>query len=298
MTLENQTTANENNTSLEDKANDANLTAEMNDTTSGNGLLSVNANTDTASADNQDQGNNDMFAQFMNEDGSFNKDNAQNFIKSKDDEISSANKQRDDMRRIMSKNQAVSSADDYMKTFKAEDERFNHLLDFENEANVEMKEGVEQFTKELYEAGISEAHGHVMINKMLNMLSEHGVIDTRSPEAVEKAMLDEYKKLGDDAPRIIKQVEQGIANNQYLNEDQKARLGEIANSEGAWFVQYLNNNIEQLNGQMAIPVSANDDALASDAELWAEYIKEDTSETRRNQIIEDRTKAGRGAFEV
>lgn len=165
MTLENQTTANENQTTLADKANEANLANEMNEATGGNGLLNINANNDTSN----EQGSNDedIYAKFMNEDGSFNREYAEEFMNAKNSEIESVNKQRDDMRRIISKNKAVSSADDYMKTFKVENESLERLLDFSNENNAELQQGINEFTKELYDNGVSEAHGHVMINKML-----------------------------------------------------------------------------------------------------------------------------------
>lgn len=252
--------------------------------------------------DNQNNGDNtaddNPFANWVNEDGTFNEDSAKEAWDNINKEKQSFEKQALDMRKNISKGKGFDKPEAYLGNYKAP-EQFAELMDFTDGKNPEVKTQIDKLAKNFAEKGYTEAHAHDTINTLFETLTDLNMIDARTPEQVQadsdKFMQEQINELGghNEARQIIGNVTNYIDKDQSVNEEQKAELKSFIDEKGAWAAKYFYNQATLMNGKQAIPVGNAGDGLRPDAELAEEYMNPTTSQTRRDKIMQERITAGR-----
>ena len=157
-----------------------------------------------------------------------------------------------------------------------------------------------RFAETYHKAGLNKEQAADISGAVLETLSEQGVIDVRTPEEKSKAMNEwiggQRKQLGDNADDIIRGAKQFVENTPAFEDKTRKQLLQYMEYFGAPFIQVI-HALKTAHGASAgkdIPANPQGiGALPSDAELWDEYNKKDTSELRRKEILRIRREAGR-----
>ena len=203
--------------------------------------------------------------------------------------IESLEKQKYDLRKIISKGKTTDLKDYEM--YKPDSKYSKYYTEDEK-----TKETFKNFNQLSQNAGLNTEQHKMVADFMNEVLEKVGVFDTRTEEQKQLQLEDwrrqEYKKIGDNAEIVIKKNVDFIKNYNFLNEEQKKELTNFATAN-AMNLSIVNTfrNILEGSGKDEIPTSINAGGLPTDKELWNEFLKAD--DTRKEQIIKDRIKAGR-----
>lgn len=260
------------------------------------GKLSDISNNSTGNNDAADE--NDPFAAWVNEDGTFNQDIAKESWDKINQDKHSFEKQASDMRKTISKGKGFEKAEAYLGNYKAP-EQFSDLMDFTDGKNPEIKTQIDRMTKNFAEKGYSEAHAHDTMNAMFEVFNDLNLIDTRTDDEIkaenDKFVQEQINQLGgaNEARQIIGNITNYIDGDQSINEEQRTELKAFIDTKGAWAAKYFYNQATLMNGKQAIPVGNAGSGLTSDAELAEEYMSDNTTQARREAIMKERIAAGR-----
>lgn len=202
--------------------------------------------------------------------------------------IDSLEKQKHDLRKIISKGKTTDLKDYEM--YKPDSKYSKYYTDDEKTKTM-----FNEFNKLSQNAGLNVEQHKMIVDYMNEVLEKVGVFDPRTEEQKQLQMEDwrreEYKKIGDNAELVIKKNLDFIKNYNFLNEEQKKELTTFA-TQNAMKLSIVNTFRQILDsGKEEIPTSINAGGLPTDKELWGEFLKAD--DTRKEQIIKDRIKAGR-----
>lgn len=222
-------------------------------------------------------------------------------LKELNDKVASANKQRDDMRRKLSKGVTpLDSIEAYGEGYT--NDRYDFILtDEESEVGKGAKDILKIFDEYSYNHGLSKEASKDLKNLVLAGLEDLGHLDARSEEEKEtdhKNFIAEQKKLlGDDAEKIIADNVKFFKSYGFFSEDEKKALLSAMNTDARW--NSIGRKIRVLFGQASsedIPTHGVSDGLADDHTLSVEYNDPKTSDARRFQILQQRIDAGRGGL--
>lgn len=232
-------------------------------------------------------------------DGKFNKDGYKEYLnelKAKDEKYE---KRILDLRRTISKGGAPDKAEAYFEDY-APDERFMKFFEPTAENAKEMKEITDSMSKVYFDAGLNREQANKISNMFCTVMEGLGMFDTRSDaQKIEQKIkwIDEQKKmLGNDADNIIREARIFVEQAPLFSAKTKNTLNKLMDEIGAEFVDAVHQMKEAYGGgSMAqIPTSVSSlGSLPSDAELKEEYLRKDTTDRRREQIIAMRHRAGR-----
>ena len=236
------------------------------------------------------------------EEGTFKEDGVIAKLKELKNKIELSEKRVKDFRKIVSKGKAPKDISAYDK-YKPE-ERFEKFFDFENKDNAQVKNILGNFNEIAFELGFNEAQHEKVVNFMNEVLESNNVLNTKSVDDIKaehKVWLEgERAKLASnpvEANRIIDKTVEFVKNYNILNEDEKTYAIKSMNKEGALAVGVW-AKIESLFSNDSVPTSHSDNSgLAADDILAKEYKNKETSDSRKQEIIAQRDKAGRqGVF--
>ena len=210
-------------------------------------------------------------------------------------------KQIKDLRRIISQGKAPENPEDYYKDYKPEG-GVARYYDFENEANAPIKEFLETTGKEFQEIGLRKDQAKKVYDLYNEALTQAGVFDSRSDDEIketanlwiaeQKGQLDKMYGNG-RADQVVNTAVKFVEQLPVLNEDEKKLAIDLMNKNGAGFIN-LFYKMNKHYGEGDIPVDISTvSGIPSDAELWDEYSKPETSDIRREEIVKLRQKAGR-----
>jgi len=243
----------------------------------------------------------DVDNRLYNEDGTFNEDGAREYFgeqKAKDDKYE---KRIQDMRKMVStKDGFVSDKSEYFEDF-APEERFLKYFDegTPEETKKEMTDIQEKLSDTFHSLALNKSQAYGVSNAVLEVMEKVGVLDTRTDEQkfIEKQEWIEGQKakLGSNADNIIREAKEYIAGSSSFTPNVKVQLGNMMESMGADFIDVIHQLKDGFGSNTGgVPGSvATLQGLASDVELWDEYSNAKTSDTRRQEIIHQRSLAGR-----
>lgn len=204
--------------------------------------------------------------------------------------IESLEKQKHDLRKIISKGKTTDLKDYEM--YKPDSKYSKYYTDDEKTKTM-----FNEFNKLSQNAGLNVEQHKMVADFMNEVLEKVGVFDPRTEEQKQLQMEDwrreEYKKIGDNAELVIKKNLDFIKNYNFLNEEQKKELTTFA-TQNAMNLSIVNTFRQILDsGKEEIPTSINAGGLPSDRDLWSEFLKAD--DRKKEEIIQARLKAGRPA---
>lgn len=220
-------------------------------------------------------------------------------LKDLNNQIASAKKQANDMRRKLSKGvSAPDKIEDYSANYQPM-EKFEFINTDESEGAKHAKEMLGVLDDFAFNHGLSVETAKDLKNLYLQYAEDVQIIDGRSDEykAVAKAafITEQKKLLGDDADKIIRDnvkffKEYGIFN----NEERKALLSAM-DTNATW--NSIGLKLRKLFGQNTsadIPVrDVAINGLADDMTLAREYFDDKTTDGRREEILRQRAANGR-----
>ena len=206
-----------------------------------------------------------------------------------------------DMRRMVStKDDFVGDKKEYFQDY-APQERF--MKYFEADTPAETKEVMSKWQEGLADKfhglALNKKQATEVSNTILEILEEQGVLDTRTEEqqnaAKQKWINDQKATLGANAENIIREAKIYLYDSPHFDAKTKNTMAEMMETIGAPFIDVVHQLKNAFGGSSgSIPGSVvNLAGLPSDADLWIEYSKPDTSQVRRDQIIQQRHSAGR-----
>lgn len=201
------------------------------------------------------------------------------------EKLTTSEKRINDLRAKLSKAGKPEHADQYF--FK--NEKFETVVDM-----PEVKEGLQSLKEKCHERGLGQNEFEFMAEELLTQLRDNGVIDTRSKEEKDKFIQSEKAKLGQNADEIIDNNVNFIKNSKMFNEEEKNIVLNLM-GQGAGFIKIIDKLTRNIGNPSPVPLNPTiaNDGLPSDVELYAEYMKPETTEFRRQQIMENRHKVGR-----
>lgn len=220
-------------------------------------------------------------------------------LKHLNEQVESYKKQATDMRRKLSKGvDAPNSVEEYSTAYKPE-ERYVFLEGDESNNATHVKEVLKSLDSFAFEHGLSVETAKDLKNMYLEYAENVQIIDGRSDEEKEQARADfisEQKKLlGDDADTIIKENLKFFKEYGFFNDDEKKVLLSAMDKSAVW--NGIGLKFRKLFGQNTsadIPVrGVAVSGLADDKALAREYYDNATTDSRRWEIIQQRTDAGR-----
>lgn len=222
-------------------------------------------------------------------------------LKSNKELTAKQEKQIKDLRRIIGQGKAPDSPEEYYKDYKPEG-AIARYYNFEDENNKAVQEFLERTGKEFQEIGLRKDQAKKVYDLYNEALTEAGVFDARSDDEIketanmwiaeQKGQLEKMYGQG-RADQVINTAVQFVEKLPVLNEEEKKMAIDLMNKNGAGFIN-LFYKMNKHYGEGDIPVDiASVSGIPSDAELWDEYNKPETSDHRREEIIKQRKKAGR-----
>lgn len=223
-------------------------------------------------------------------------DKVRELINLKDAEIKDLTSQKENLRKIISKGKQTADLTQYQQY--TPDSRFSEFY-----KDKTTQDFFNNFNQTAYNLGLNTEQHKAILDFFNNQLEKTGIVDTRTQAEKQLQQEDwrreEYKKLGDGAEYLIKKNLEFIDKYNFINEEQKESLKNFANSSASnlmivqRFREVLDHNI---NEESPIPtVNVAGTGLADDRTLWIEFTNEKTPDIRKQQIIEERIKAGRPA---
>lgn len=209
-------------------------------------------------------------------------------------EMESLKKQRDDMRRKLSKGVNVPENKEEYNEFLP-DEKYNKYLGEGDVVGDHIRQCFDKLSEIAYKNGVSKEADAIYKQALLDELESLHVLDTRPQEQIDADKAKDLEKqkeiLGSDYKDIVeKNVDFYKASGPFTTEERKFMMDLMARSGHA-------NNIfrkvrEMLNtgASFDIPSTASDNG--SIQKLVAEYNDANTSDRRRSQILEQAAKEG------
>jgi hypothetical protein len=233
------------------------------------------------------------------QDGKFNKDGAKEYITGLLGEIDTHKKRAEDMRRKISNGKVPEKPEEYFSGWTP-DEKYKQVFGEDYSGKDTVSALTKRFSEAYHKAGLNKEQAADISGAVLETLAEQGVIDVRTVDEKNKAMnkwiTEQRKQLGDSADDIIRGSKQFLENTPAFDDKTRRQLLQYMEYLGAPFIQAI-SALKSAYGASAgkdIPPSPQSmSALPSDAELWDEYNKKDTSELRRKEILRQRREAGR-----
>ena len=208
-------------------------------------------------------------------------------------EMESLKKQRDDMRRKLSKGVNVPEKQEEYDFLP--DEKYTKYMGEGDIVGNHIRECFNKLSEIAYKNGVSKEADAVYKQALLDELESLHILDTRPQEQIDADKAKELEKqkeiLGADYKNIVeKNVDFYKASGPFTTEERKFMMDLMAKSGHA-------NNIfrkvrEMLNtgASYDIPATASDNASVE--KLVAEYNNANTSDRRRSQILEQAAKEG------
>ena len=208
-------------------------------------------------------------------------------------EMESLKKQRDDMRRKLSKGVNVPEKQEEYDFLP--DEKYTKYMGEGDIVGDHIRQCFDKLSEIAYKNGVSKEADAVYKQALLDELESLHVLDTRPQEQIDADKAKELEKqkeiLGKDYKDIVeKNVDFYKASGPFTTEERKFMMDLMAKSGHA-------NNIfrkvrEMLNtgASYDIPATASDNASVE--KLVAEYNNANTSDRRRSQILEQAAKEG------
>lgn len=221
-------------------------------------------------------------------------------LKKNTEEIGRWKKQANDMRRKLSKGvEAPEKVEEYAEGYVPE-ERYEFMMD-DNESNAgkHIHEVLSELDKFAYDHGMSKQANKDLKDMYMRYAENVQIIDGRSEEEKDKAraeyVAEQKKLLGPDAEQIIKDNVRFTKNyGMWTDDERKWLMGEMNKSAVA---NSFMNKVRKLFGENTsedIPVrGVSVSGLADDRTLADEYYKAETTDARREQILQMRRDAGR-----
>jgi len=243
----------------------------------------------------------DFDKRLFSEDGKFNADGAKEVFA----EFKTDKEKGED--RILKMRQMVSTKDDFVKDKEeffqdfAPPEKF--MKYFNEETPEETKTVLHGITGKLaekfHDVALNRKQALEVSHSILEVLEDVGVLDTRSKTEVyadKQQWIDDQKaKLGSNADNIIRESKEFIYNSPAFTPSIKNSIIDMMDTLGADFVAVVDSLKDSFGSNTGgVPSGiASLGGLGTDSELWQEYLKADTTDLRRNEIINLRAKAGR-----
>lgn len=197
--------------------------------------------------------------------------------------------------------QTDTNSDKQQEIYKAykPDSKFEK---FYKEGNKETAETIKAFNELATKNNLSLEQYKSMADFMNNTLAKNGVLDTRSELEIkaeqEQFIKEEKAKLGKNADTIIKSSLEFVNNFGMFNEEQRETLKEFLgkNATNVSIVNTIKTCILGDKLQNSIPTDVNVGSLPDDYTLAKEYYNSETTDQRREEIINERIKIGRTNF--
>ena len=235
---------------------------------------------------------------FFDDKGAVNKDSIKEYLGTKKEADEKYEKRILDLRRKVSDGKVLDKSEEYHTDFAPADEKF--LKFFDDEATKgDMKIVTDALGAMYQETGLSKRQGEDITNTMLRILESVDVIDTKTKEesfaAKQKWIEEQERELGSNAKNIIREARLFIETAAVFSAKTKNELLGMMEKQGAPFISTIHQMKDAYGGNSAgVPVDVSAlGGLASDMELKTEYMNKDTSDLRRNEIIQLRARAGR-----
>lgn len=209
-------------------------------------------------------------------------------------EMESLKKQRDDMRRKLSKGVNVPENKEEYNEFLP-DEKYTKYMGEGDIVGDHIRQCFDKLSEIAYKNGVSKEADAIYKQALLDELESLHILDTRPQEQIDADKAKELEKqkeiLGADYKNIVeKNVDFYKASGPFTTEERKFMMDLMSRSGHA-------NNIfrkvrEMLNtgASYDIPSTASD--TGSIQKLVAEYNNANTSDRRRTQILEQAAKEG------
>lgn len=208
-------------------------------------------------------------------------------------EMESLKKQRDDMRRKLSKGANVpDKIEDY--EFIPE-ERYNKYMGEGDIVGDHIRACFDKLSDIAFKNGVSKEADAIYKQALLDELEALRVVDTRSQEQIDADKAKELEKqkeiLGADYKEIVeKNVDFYKASGPFTTEERKFMMDLMSKSGHANNIFRKVREMLDTGRSMDIPTTATDAGSAS--KLAAEYNDPNTSDRRRSQILEQAAKEG------
>ena len=208
-------------------------------------------------------------------------------------EMESLKKQRDDMRRKLSKGANVpDKIEDY--DFIPE-ERYNKYMGEGDIVGDHIRQCFDKLSDIAFKNGVSKEADAIYKQALLDELEALRVVDTRSQEQIDADKAKELEKqkeiLGKDYKEIVeKNVDFYKASGPFTTEERKFMMDLMSKSGHANNIFRKVREMLDTGRSMDIPTTATD--AGSAAELAREYDNPNTSDRRRTQILEQAAKEG------
>lgn len=208
-------------------------------------------------------------------------------------EMESLKKQRDDMRRKLSKGANVpDKIEDY--EFIPE-ERYNKYMGEGDIVGDHIRQCFDKLSDIAFKNGVSKEADAIYKQALLDELEALRVVDTRSQEQIDADKAKELEKqkeiLGADYKEIVeKNVDFYKASGPFTTEERKFMMDLMSKSGHANNIFRKVREMLDTGRSMDIPTTATDAGSAS--KLAAEYNDPNTSDRRRSQILEQAAKEG------
>ena len=208
-------------------------------------------------------------------------------------EMESLKKQRDDMRRKLSKGANVpDKIEDY--EFIPE-ERYNKYMGEGDIVGDHIRQCFDKLSDIAFKNGVSKEADAIYKQALLDELEALRVVDTRSQEQIDADKAKELEKqkeiLGADYKEIVeKNVDFYKASGPFTTEERKFMMDLMSKSGHANNIFRKVREMLDTGRSMDIPTTATDAGSAS--KLAAEYNDPNTSDRRRTQILEQAAKEG------
>ena len=227
-------------------------------------------------------------------------DKVREYIDNQQKQIDDLTNQKNNLRRIISKGLKQPDLGEY-QSYKPDSK---YIKNYEDE---DTKDFFNNFNQLSFNIGLNTEQHKQILDYINNKLEQYGIFDTRTEAEIELQKQDwrreQYKMLGDNAEQLIKKNMNFIDSYNFINEEQKQSLKDFANSNASnlmiinRFRELLDINFKE---ESEIPTMTNavNSGLPDDITLWNEFINPNTTDYRKQQIIEDRIKANRGEWRV
>lgn len=240
-------------------------------------------------------------ARLFGEDGTtFNKETAKEIFEEHKSDKQKYEDRLLGMRRIISDKKAPEDKGEYFLDF-APEEKFMKFFDPAAPDVEEITQVKGLLSDTYFDLGLTKSQGSKISEMMLNVLQSVDVLDVRTEQekATDKATAEkEYtlqleKDLGANADILVREAKIFVENAPLFDETTKQSLSQMLETGGAGAVNMVHQLKSAFGGSTGdLPVSISNLAgLKSDIELQAEF--KDASSARRNEIINQRHKAGR-----
>jgi hypothetical protein len=242
----------------------------------------------------------DLDPRLSTADGKLNKEGAKAFLAEVKAEREKNEKRILDLRRKVSDGHAPEDKKEYFQDYAPKEDRYMKFFDPAAPSANEINQIKDSLADVYHDAGLSRRQADDMTHVMLKVLENTGVIDARTKEEKyidqQKWVEDQKHLLGSNADNIIREARLFVENAPIFSAKTKNSLLDMMNKLGAPFIDTLHQLKDAYgSGTGGVPGGnvGSLGGLASDVELKQEYMKEGTSDLRKQEIIAQRAKAGR-----